>query len=142
MDPRSDQTFTVSAGRNHGDIESSTKKIASYLTKQGIHTDLVSSMELSVYEALVNIYDHEPENFRDSPIQVECSLSGGLVTVTIRYEGDYFDMTSTKLPDIVEHFKKGKTRGLGIYFIRTLMDSVEYSHDHGKNTLILTKKEE
>jgi anti-sigma regulatory factor (Ser/Thr protein kinase) len=139
MDPAGDHTCTITAERSHRDIDSAKQKIASYLTKNNIHTDVVSAVELSTYEALVNITDHQPARFRDRLISIACSISGRCISVTISYDGKKFDMTKTDLPDIVDHFRKGKKRGLGIYFIRTLMDTVEYIHERGRNTMTLTK---
>ena len=67
-------------------------------------------------------------------------IHGGEVTITISHYGDNFDITKAQLPDIEKHYKSGKMRGLGIYFIMTLMDRVEYSHENMTSTLKMFKK--
>ncbi|HOO71960.1 MAG TPA: ATP-binding protein [Spirochaetota bacterium] len=131
-------TFTTE--RKHADLDSVKEKITTFLTKNNVHSDLVSTVELSLYEAIINIIDHEPKKYILKPINTTCMINNGCITIELVYEGNKFDMTKVKLPDIVAHFKKGKKRGLGIYFIRTLMDKVEYSYSDGMNKLTLIKK--
>ena len=61
------------------------------------------------------------------------------ILITIESYGDEFDITKVELPDIEEHYKSGKMRGLGIYIIRTLMDRVEHSYKDNINILKLVK---
>jgi serine/threonine-protein kinase RsbW len=115
------------------------ENLVDFLNGHKISEGAVSGIELSVYEAVVNIIEHCSPEYQEKEIKVECSVIKGMVLIKISHYGNEFDVTKAQLPDIEKHYKSGKMRGLGIYFIKTLMDSVEYSHDNMMNTLTMTK---
>jgi anti-sigma regulatory factor (Ser/Thr protein kinase) len=109
----------------------------SIFSQNQIHGDIISRIELSVYEVLINIVDHGSEAYRTSPISLQCSLSDSAIQLVIEYPGDEYDITAAGLPEIESHAAAGKRRGLGLYIIRTLMDSVEYSFADGLSRVVL-----
>lgn len=114
--------------------------IVDFLKQHNISEGSASRIELSVYEAVVNIVEHCSVDARNNLIHVECDVHEKEVVITISHYGEKFDLTKVELPDIEKHYKSGKMRGLGIYFIMTLMDKVEYTHDSMHNTLTMIKK--
>jgi anti-sigma regulatory factor (Ser/Thr protein kinase) len=122
-----------------GKLDSLRETIVGFLNKNNISEGCVSRIELSIYEAVVNIIEHGAPEYNDKEIQVECVVQDHEVLITISHYGDRFDVTKAELPDIEKHYKSGKMRGLGIYFIMTLMDRVEYSHHDMISTLKMIK---
>jgi anti-sigma regulatory factor (Ser/Thr protein kinase) len=122
-----------------GRLDSLRETIVDFLNKHNISEGCVSRIELSIYEAVVNIIEHGSPQYNDKEIQVECAVQDHEILVTISHYGDRFDITQAELPDIEKHYKSGKMRGLGIYFIMTLMDRVEYSHNDMISTLKMIK---
>lgn len=116
------------------------EKIMAFLNGHGIGESTTSRIDLSVYEAVVNIIEHGSPEFNDRDIQIDCDVRDDEIAVRISYYGNEFDLTRATLPDIEQHYKSGKMRGLGIYFIMTLMDRVEYTHTDMVNTLMMVKK--
>jgi serine/threonine-protein kinase RsbW len=133
-------TLSISLPRITARLDYLRETIVNFLRLQAIDESIISRIELSVYEAVVNIIEHSSPEYVNNDIDVQCSISEDEVCVIIRNYGEKFDMTSVIMPDLELHYKSGKMRGLGIYFIRTLMDSVEYSHDDMINTLRMSKK--
>jgi anti-sigma regulatory factor (Ser/Thr protein kinase) len=135
-------TTIISIPRLTSRLDYLREVIVSFLSSHKIDDGIISRIELSVYEAVVNIIEHSNKEYQDRDIEIQCSVSEDEVIVIVRNNGDKFDMTEVIMPDIETHYKSGKMRGLGIYFIRTLMDVVEYSHDNEKmiNTLRMSKK--
>jgi anti-sigma regulatory factor (Ser/Thr protein kinase) len=140
MGPSDKRTLRITVRRSHARLDSAKKKIASYLTKQGVHTDVVSAVDLAFYELAINIVGHEPEEYGDEPIALSCVLDEGEIRLELSYRGSGFDMTSVELPDIGLHIRQGKKRGLGIYFMRKLMDEILFQHSDGVTRLTLIKK--
>lgn len=131
--------FKIALNRNLAELDSGKRELASYLAAYIDNDDIISAVELAAYEALINIYDHESKNFQQKPIILDCKVGKKHIVTNLTYEGNEFDITKVTLPDIVSHFKQGKKRGLGIYFIRTLMDKVEYKHTNSQNKLKMVK---
>ena len=131
--------ITIVLPRLINKLDSLRETVVDFLNKHHISEGCVSRIELSVYEAVVNIIEHGSPQYHDKEIHVECAVQNHEVLITISHYGDRFDITKAELPDIEKHYKSGKMRGLGIYFIMTLMDKVEYSHHDMISTLKMVK---
>mgnify|MGYP005847364745 FL=1 len=97
------------------------------------HADL-DDLRLAVGEAVSNAVKHaaEPED----SIQVLCDSHDGRIRVTIRYPGAEFDPECIPVPTA----DSGCNGGMGIYFMRLVMDSVDYDFRDGVTTVTLTKR--
>lgn len=89
---------------------------------------------LALEEAFVNICSYAyPDGGGD--VEVSCASDDGAFVLEIADEGSPFDVLSLPDPDITPDIMEREVGGLGIYFIRTLSDSVSYSRDNGRNIL-------
>ncbi len=134
------EKITIDVPRVISRLDHVRDSVVDFLKQHTINEGTASRIELSVYEAVVNIVEHCTHGTEDNPIHVECFIHDDEVVITISHFGEEFDITKAELPDIEKHYKSGKMRGLGIYFIMTLMDTVEYSHEDMQNTLTMIKK--
>lgn len=100
---------------------------------------------VAVDEAIANIMEHayegrEPGNEEKIIIEMSLELLPDSLIVLINDTGNRFDPTTVSLPDIQEHIKSGKKRGLGIFLMRQIMDEVQYSYKQGvQNELKMVK---
>jgi len=132
-------TLSITLPRITSRLDYLRETIVNFLRSHSIEESIISRIELSVYEAVVNIIEHSSPEYQNRDIDVQCAVREDEILVIVRNYGDKFDMTSVVMPDLELHYKSGKMRGLGIYFIRTLMDNVEYSYDDMINTRRMSK---
>lgn len=99
----------------------------------------IQQVLLATEEALVNIFSYAyPE---DSPGKVVVACEpvdpGGL---QIRFEdsGTPFNMLDSDDPDVTLSLEERNIGGLGIFFIRQMMDELSYERKDGKNILTFT----
>ena len=105
------------------------------LSKAGLSEKAVGEVTLAVDEVLTNVMRHAYGG-KEGKIQVEVKDHSNRVEIAIRDFGTKFDPTQMPMPELPPK----KPGGLGIYFVKTLMDKVEY--DGGckdGNRLCLTK---
>ena len=122
-------------------------QIAEFVTgaarEAGLSDDDIFHVEMAVDEACSNIIEHA---YAARPGDIEltcCSSVPGDFEITIHDYGQPFDPASVTEPNVnsaaadLEDLNEG---GLGLYFMRKLMDEVrfEMAPDQG-NTLIMTK---
>jgi anti-sigma regulatory factor (Ser/Thr protein kinase) len=100
----------------------------------------VHAFQLSVDEACTNVIEHAYAYNTQGQITVTCSLIDDKFTVTIEDSGAPFDPTTMPDPDINQGLDERRAGGLGIYFMKKLMDEVKYNRVDDKNLLTLTKK--
>jgi len=103
------------------------------------HSDIYA-IQTAVDEACANIIDHAygGENIGEIEIRVTQIKKG--IRIVLRDEGKPFDPDEVPEPDISSPLEIRKERGLGIFFMRQLMDKVifEFSQSQG-NILTLVK---
>ncbi|MGC9443314.1 MAG: DUF2254 family protein [Candidatus Methanospirareceae archaeon] len=102
----------------------------------GLYDRKVFDIQMAVDEACANIINHGYREKRGT-IALSCRKKGKNIVVTITDEGTPFDPTSVKTPDLDAIMEEQEIAGLGIYFIKTLVDAVNYTYRAGKNVLTL-----
>ena len=97
---------------------------------------LAYHLNLVLTEATVNAIKHG--NFDDpkDTVRITIQIQENELNIKVYDHGQGFDLESVPLPDF-DHPKEG---GMGIFFIRTLMDSVAYSRQGDCNVLEIIKK--
>ena len=95
---------------------------------------------LAVDEAVTNIIEHGYDSVANGPIEIEVEHDPALFRIMVRDSGRRFNPETIGSPDIMEHVRLGKKKGLGIFLMRQIMDEVRYSFREGiKNEVTLTK---
>lgn len=91
---------------------------------------------LAIDEACTNIIRHTYEGCPDRAIVLQCSLSNSDIVFELRDSGKQIDPGRMKARDLSE-IRPG---GLGMHFIRTIMDGMQLEYDpQVGNILKLTK---
>jgi len=109
----------------------------------GLDARAVYAVQLAVDEACANIIEHAYGGEGRGDIECTCIVNNNGLTVILRDYGRPFDPTSVPEPDLCASLEDRKARGLGLYFIRQLMDKVrfEFTPDSG-NMLTMVKCKE
>jgi serine/threonine-protein kinase RsbW len=100
----------------------------------------VYAIQTAVDEACANIIDHAygGEDIGDIIIRVK-EIQNGIQIILID-DGEPFDPDEIPEPDITSPLEIRKERGLGIFFMRQLMDKVTFDFSKTKgNSLTLVK---
>lgn len=108
--------------------------------KAGMDEKSIDEVRLAADEAASNIIDHAygGENIGD----IECSynIQPEALLVIMRDFGKPFDPDLVKRPDLVADVCCREPGGLGLHFMKSLMDHVEFSFNgHGGNILTMKK---
>jgi anti-sigma regulatory factor (Ser/Thr protein kinase) len=95
-------------------------------------------MELSLVEVCINIIKYAYPR-RKGMIYLRSWMEQNRIFFEIRDHGVPFDPRSIKKPDISEIIEKEKKGGLGVFLIKSLMDSVKYRRENNQNVLVMCK---
>jgi anti-sigma regulatory factor (Ser/Thr protein kinase) len=100
-----------------------------------------TKLELAVDEACANVIEHAYGSDDTREVTVKATLDAASVQIEIVDTGRGFDPTTIKEPNLEELMRNKKSGGLGLHFIRTVMDEVQYQIVPGeKNELRMIKK--
>jgi len=115
-------------------------KVRECAERAGVDERITHQVVLAADEAVTNVITHAYDNDGVSEVEVDVSVENGKIQLIIRDQAEFFDPTDYTLPNIDNHVKSGKKRGLGIFLMRKIMDEVKHRVvDEKVNELILIK---
>lgn len=113
--------------------------IAKMLKGIGAGERTIFEVQMAVDEACTNIIKHAYSG-EEGPITLICELVDDEFVVTIRDRGKPFDPSSVPVPDLHADLDKRRIGGLGIHFMRKMMDEVSYDFDAEKGNKLTMRK--
>jgi serine/threonine-protein kinase RsbW len=117
-------------------IGSIGEHIAKELDKfTGDREALAYHLNLVLTEATVNAIKHGNYDNPEDTVRITITIQENELNIKVYDHGQGFDLESVLLPDL-DHPKES---GMGIFFIRTLMDSVTYTRQGDCNVLEIIK---
>lgn len=113
--------------------------VSSCAREQGFSNERISEIELALEEVLVNIFNYAyKESGLDGNVEITCKLADAQsFVIEIADSGMPFDILSVHEPDLTAEIDKRPIGGLGVFFVKRLMDDVQYRRDAEKNILTL-----
>lgn len=113
--------------------------VSSCARKQGFSNKRISEIELALEEILVNIIKYAYKDcVLDGDIEITCKLADAKsFAIEIVDSGMPFDIFSVREPDVNADIDERQIGGLGILFVKRLMDDVRYRREEGRNKLTL-----
>jgi serine/threonine-protein kinase RsbW len=95
-------------------------------------------VQLAVDEACANIMHYAYSEVRGT-IELSCERRNGEVRVMITDHGKPFDPTAVPPPNLDADVEDRAVGGLGIYFMRRMVDKINYEYRDGQNVLTMVK---
>ena len=125
---------------NFKSLEPISDFIVNQAEEAGFSAKDVYAIQTAVDEACSNIIDHAYGGENKGNIEIKIRNSTGELRILLYDKGEPFDPEDIPDPDISSPLEIRKERGLGIYFMKKLMDRVifEFSPSEG-NKLTLIK---
>jgi len=111
------------------------KELRHILTQAGWEKKTTEEILLAVDEALTNIIRHAYQN-KSGKMTISVAATDDKFEIVLEDQGQKFDPTQVPPPELPRH----KPGGLGVHFIRTIMDQMIYdNHGLAGNRLRLIK---
>jgi len=96
---------------------------------------LAYHLNLVLTEATVNAIKHGNYGNQEDTVRITIAIQENALNIKVYDHGKGFDLESVLLPDL-DHPKED---GMGLFFIRSLMDSVTYTRQGDCNVLEIIK---
>ena len=146
MKKRQDGELVLRIPGDLSEIARLPELVDSFGARHGLPAKLLTSLNLVLEELVVNTVSYGYEDpgadagRDDRSIEIRLRRDGDLITLQIEDGGKAFDPTALDGPDTDAAIEERDAGGLGIHFVRTLMDTVEYRRVGDRNRLTMTKK--
>ncbi|MCL7423293.1 MAG: ATP-binding protein [Methylobacter sp.] len=104
-------------------------------TFEGDREALAYHLNLVLTEATINAIKHANYKNTEDTVRITIQIQEDAVIIKVYDHGQGFDLENVPVPD----FENPKEGGMGIFFIKTLMDSVTYTRQDDCNVLEIVK---
>lgn len=123
-----------------GEIARLSALIEAFGEKHGLAPAAIYHIRLAFDEFLTNIISYGFSDGEPHKIAASIDLDGDTLAAEIIDDGIAFNPLDRPSPDTTKSVEEREIGGLGIHFIRRLMDKVEYCRADGRNHLKMIKK--
>jgi anti-sigma regulatory factor (Ser/Thr protein kinase) len=106
----------------------------------GLNEKAIFEVQIAVDEACTNVIEHSYREEKNGEIALCCERAENDFVITIRDHGQPFNPDDVPLPDLKCSLDKRCHGGLGLYFMRLLMDEVRFHFDTEGNELTMVKR--
>src|ERR1017187_7151145 len=108
--------------------------------KHSIPGVVINELNLVLDEVLSNIISHGYSERTTGQIMVRLNYQPGEISAEVHDDGKPFDPLQAGPPDVSGTVQSRKVGGLGIHFVKELMDNVAYARVGNENRLVVRKK--
>ena len=114
--------------------------VEAFAAAEGLGPDVVFNLNLALDEVVTNVirYAHDDDG-REHPIVVRLALERDVLTAEVEDDGRAFNPLEAPAPDLGGSLDERPIGGLGIFLVRSVMTSVDYRREDGRNVLTMKK---
>lgn len=102
--------------------------------------EIAFAVNVSVDELLTNTISYGYDDSDGHRIEMTVWMEGSVLVIEISDDAKPYDPTAAPHPDIDAPIEKRPIGGLGVHFVRALMDSFRYRRTDGRNVVTLTRE--
>ncbi|HEY5792352.1 MAG TPA: SpoIIE family protein phosphatase [Chthoniobacterales bacterium] len=126
--------------RNHFDeLPALSEKVTGFLQSHGAGGEAEFAANLAIEELVTNLVKYGYDDQKEHAICIRLSLEKDALHLEIVDDGHEFNPFELPEPDTSLPAEEREIGGLGIHFVRHLLDHCEYRRENGMNRLSLRK---
>jgi serine/threonine-protein kinase RsbW len=131
---------TLTLANSIAEIAVAAEAVEAFCAGHAVPMDAIFKLNVAVEEILTNIVLHGFPDEGRHEILLEMASDSGQIVVEVSDDGMAFNPLEAPEPDLTADLAERKIGGLGIHFVRTMMDCVEYRREDGRNHLTVRKR--
>ena len=109
-------------------------------TERHLAPEMVADMQVALDEVLTNITKYAYTDNAEHRVHIRFRVLDNVLEAVIEDDGTPFDPLVVPAPDVSAQLRARQVGGVGIHFVRSLVDEVTYKHVGGRNRLVLKKR--
>ena len=117
-----------------------TRFLQEFWSSAGLPPAEALPFELALEEIFMNVVMHGSPAGSAPHVDVSLALADDGLTLTIEDDGVPFDPLALTAPDVTASVAERRVGGLGVYFVRQMMDAVSYRRVGARNQLSMTRQ--
>jgi anti-sigma regulatory factor (Ser/Thr protein kinase) len=129
----------INLTKNISDLTMLVTKLEKFFEENNI-SSISMPITLILEELYTNTITHGASDGRDIFIEVNLGIDKNELVMTYKDNGIPFNVLKLPDPDLTASIEKREVGGLGVHYVKTLTDSVEYDYLEKQNVLKMKKK--
>ncbi len=139
MTKSSNCNFEIKLKNSPEDVSNAIYRFLEFCNGHEFSLALIYKLRLAMEEILVNTinYSFQDQNEHDIFVRINCMGDN----VVVEFEDDGIEFNPLNVPEPQDlPLEERIPGGVGIYLVKTMMDTFEYERKNGKNILTISKK--
>ena len=132
-------TFQTTVDSKSGDLEGVRGMVSALERSRSLTPEVVFDINVVLDELISNIIKYGYSDDGAHEICVKLSATDTAVEIGIEDDGRAFDPFASPEPDLSLPLAERPVGGLGLHFVRKLMDDIEYKRENNHNYMFLKK---
>jgi anti-sigma regulatory factor (Ser/Thr protein kinase) len=133
------KALKINLTKNISDLTMLVTKLEKFFEENNI-SSISMPMTLTLEELYTNTITHGASDGRDIFIEVNLGIDKNELVMTYKDNGIPFNVLELPGPDLTASIENREVGGLGVHYVKTLTDSVEYEYLEKQNVLKMKKK--
>lgn len=124
--------------RNFDALEDIFAFSASFFERHRLAASLKFAVDVALEELVTNMIKYSPEGTHD--IFVDLSVNDDCIIIQlVDKDVEPFDITASKAVDIKQPLNERTPGGLGLHFVKKMMDNIKYEYENRESKITLVK---
>lgn len=132
--------ITLTCKNSFSELPALSGKATQFLEEHGASGPVVFAANLAIEELVTNIVKYGYDDSDEHQIAVRLAIVEGIMELQIQDDGHDFNPFDQPVPDTSLAAEERDIGGLGIHFIRNMLDSYRHERRDGRNVVTVTKK--
>jgi serine/threonine-protein kinase RsbW len=121
------------------ELERVAHEVEAFGEAHAIAAKLIFNVNVALDEILTNVISYGYPEGGEHVITVRLALKGADLVIEVEDDGRPFNPLDIAPPDLEESPEERPIGGLGLHFVRKMMDRLEYRREQDKNILVMVK---
>lgn len=144
LDPRSpspaDSVLSMVLVNQLHELATIGERVERFGQTQDLSGDETARINLVLDELVSNIIKYGYDDQQEHQILVKIAIDGDLLTISVDDDGKPFNPLEAPAPDLDLAIEERPIGGLGLFLVKSIVDTLEYRRERDHNILTLTKK--
>lgn len=129
------EQITIAIPNSMDGVTTLAKKAQAFVEHHQIPPRATYATELTLEEMVTNVIKYGYDDKLKHEILVRMAVNKDTLALTIEDDGHEFDPTAAPDPDTTQPLSERKIGGLGIHLVRSMVQSMTYRRENGRNFL-------
>lgn len=131
--------LSLSLRNDFDELSNLAEQVTTFLEAHEVSAEAVFAANLAIEELVTNIIKYGYDDKEAHEIHLDLKLADGALAIEIRDDGHEFDPFAQPEPDTSLPAAERNIGGLGIHFVRKMLDACHYERREGVNVVSVSK---